>query len=90
LVTENAADSSACDAMTVDDQGHERPGWGHQVERVSHGFRLVDQHGALTEVVDQQGGHHEREPRQPDRLLAEMAHVGIEGLGAGHSQDQCP
>jgi hypothetical protein len=38
----------------------------------------------LAEVVISRAGRHEREPREPDRALAEVAHVGIQRLAAGH------
>ena len=38
---------------------------------------------ALAEVVEDQRGEDEREPALADRVRAEVAHVGVERLGAG-------
>ena len=47
---------------------------------------LRQQHRALPHVVEQQRGHDEIEPGHADRVAPEMAHVGVERLGAGHRQ----
>ena len=41
---------------------------------------------ALAQVVEHQRGQGETEPAQADRACAEVAPVGVEGLGAGHGQ----
>ena len=48
--------------------------------------RIGQQQRALAVVVGEQRGQHQPQPGAPDRLAAEMAHVGIERLGAGHRQ----
>ena len=40
----------------------------------------------LAEVVEYQGGKHEDEPGQPDRLLAKVSHVDVQRLRAGHRE----
>jgi hypothetical protein len=60
-------------------------------ERVLHGLcrrGIVEpqNHGGLTEVVDQQARHYEAEPGKPHRTAPEVAHVRIERLCAGHGQ----
>ncbi len=45
---------------------------------------------ALAEVVEQQRRQHDREPGDPDRAGAEVSHVGIERLAAGHHQEHRP
>ena len=41
---------------------------------------------ALAEIVQHQRRQHQTEPGKPDREAAEMAHVGVERLAAGHRQ----
>ena len=53
------------------------------VERIGDRGRIGEQQRALAEVVEQQPGQDEAEPGEPDRQAAEMAHVGVERLGAG-------
>ena len=48
--------------------------------------RHRQQHRALPHVVEQQRRHDEIDPRHADRVAPEMAHVGIERLGAGHRE----
>jgi hypothetical protein len=67
-------------------QRQQRPFGRHQVERVFHGGGVADQQGALAEVIEHQRGHDHREPGQAYRLLAEVAEVGVQRLGAGHAQ----
>ena len=45
------------------------------------------QHRRLAHVVEHERRHDEVQPRVSDRLAAEMAHVGVERLGAGHGVD---
>ena len=50
---------------------------------------MREQQRALAEVVEQQRREHEREPGEPDRPAAEVAHVGVERLAAGdHEHDR--
>ena len=64
-----------------------RAGGGEREEGVSHGARIAKDMGALTEVAEHEGGQDEGEPREPDGLDAEVAHVGVEGLAAGDGED---
>ncbi len=52
---------------------------------VERGGVAQDQ-GTLAEIVEHQGGQDQAQPGDADRLAAEMAHVGIERLGAGDRQ----
>ena len=72
------------------DQGQQGPIRRHQVERVFDGFRVVQQQGALTEIIQGECRHHDRKPGEADRFFPEMPHVGIQGLAAGHAQDHRP
>ena len=65
----------------------ERPARHEQVERVLHRLGLDEQQRALAEIVQHQRGGDETEPADAHRLLAEVPHVGIERLGAGHGED---
>ena len=51
-------------------------------------LRAGEQIGALTEIVQEQGGKHHREPADPDRPGAEMPEISIHCLAAGDDQDQ--
>ena len=51
----------------------------HFTRRFS-GARFENQR-ALTEVVDDQQRHHEREPRDANRLASKVTHVGVKRLG---------
>ena len=44
-------------------------------------------HRPLPHVIEQQGRQHEVNPRNADRLSAEMSHVGVERLGTGDRED---
>ena len=44
---------------------------------------IGEQQRTLTEVVEQQPGQNQAEPRDPDRQPPEMPHVRVERLGAG-------
>ena len=67
-------------------QRQERPVGRHHVKRVFDRSRIAQQERALAKVVQGQARHHHAEPGQADRLFAEMAQVGVQGLGAGHAQ----
>ena len=71
------------------DQRQERPAGREQVERILDRGRVVDDQCALAEIVEHERGQHEEEPRAPNRGRAEMAHVGIERLGARDRQHDC-
>ena len=59
---------------------------GEQVERVLGRHRVAQHQRALAEVVQRQARQDEEQPRQADRPRAEVAHVGVERLGAGDGQ----
>ena len=67
-------------------QGHQRPFRRHQVERVAHGGRVGQQQRALAKVVQRQRRHHDGKPGHADRAPAEVPHVRVQGLAAGHAQ----
>ena len=69
------------------DQGIERPGGRHLVERVLGGGGAAQQQRSLPEVVEQQRRKDHREPGGPDRPAPEVAHVRIERLASGDHQD---
>ena len=48
---------------------------------------MLDQEGALSEIVQHERRQHDDEPRQPDRTRAEMPHVGIQCLTPGDGQE---
>ena len=91
-VSENAPEMSACDAMivaTVESEDHriDEERRDEREERVLRRLRVLDEARRLPEVVEQQGGHDEREPGEADGVAAEVAHVGIERLAAGDDED---
>ena len=47
---------------------------------------IAQQRRALAEIIQQQRRQRDEEPGIADRLFAEMAHVGIKRLAAGHRQ----
>ena len=69
------------------DQREAAPSRRQQEERLLGGRRVAQQQRALAEVVQEQRGQHEREPGQPDRPLAEMAHVRVQRFAAGDDEE---
>ena len=68
---------------------HERqqgPVRGEQEERVGQRLRMLEHEGALTQIVQRQRREDEADPGGLDRRAAEMAHVGVERLGAGDGE----
>ena len=51
------------------------------------GVGFAQQQRALAEVVQEQRRQHEHEPREPDRPLAEVPHVGVQRLAAGDDEE---
>ena len=49
--------------------------------------RLGERPGTLAEVVQDEGGEDDEVPARTDRLLAEVSHVGVEGFGTGHREE---
>ena len=56
------------------------------VEDVAVGRRAVEHDRRLAGVIEHEARQHDDVPGEPDRARAEMAHVGVERLGAGHAQ----
>ena len=54
---------------------------------LSVGRRAFQHERGLAGVIEDQARKDERRPGQADRPGAEMAHVGIKRLGAGHAQE---
>ena len=70
-------------------EGEERPGWCHPEERLVEVLAAVlEDLGALSEVVEQQGRQDDAEPTEHDRPSAEVAHVGVERLAAGDHEEE--
>ena len=83
---------TACEAITVAAvastmSDRQQPAGRHQVERVGDRARILQQQRALAEVVQHQRGQHDHEPAAPDRRAAEVTHVGIQRLAAGHGEE---
>ena len=69
------------------DERQPRPVRRHQVEGILRGRRIAEQQRALAQIIERQAGIDQGQPRKTDRPAAEMAHVGIERLGARHRQE---
>ena len=74
------------------DRGHpdhrqERPVGVETEERILDLRRIGDEERALADIVEGKAWQHEAEPRGPDRAATEMAHVRIEGFGAGDGKE---
>ena len=68
-----------------------QPPAGHQVvERVLQSGRIAQDQRTLAEVVEHEAGQDQAEPGEADRGGAEVAHVGVERLGAGDRQHDRP
>jgi hypothetical protein len=68
------------------DQRVERPRRRQQVERIRDRRRIDDQQRALAEIVERERRQHERAPREAHGSAAEVPHVRVERLGAGHHE----
>jgi hypothetical protein len=59
-----------------------------------NGFSIADfvaeDQGALSEIIEDESGQHQGEPRQPDREPAKMAHIGVKRLAAGDGERDGP
>jgi hypothetical protein len=64
----------------------QRPLGGEQKEGLRRGLSIDEQQRSLTEVVEEQGRQNEPEPGHSNRPPAEVTHVGIQRLAAGHDQ----
>ncbi len=57
------------------------------IERVGQRRRIAQQQRTLAAVIEEQRWQDEAEPGEPDRLAAEMAHVGVQRFGAGDGEN---
>ena len=64
-----------------------RPPGHQQEEGVADRVGGIGQdQGALPQVIEDAGGEDQEQPRPGDRAAAEVPHVGVQGLGAGHRE----
>jgi hypothetical protein len=63
------------------------PSGQQQKERVHYRFRGPQNQRALRQVVQRQRREDDQEPRAADRAPAEVAHVGVECLRSGDSEN---
>ena len=94
-VRENAPVITAWLAMIVAmvaiaDHRQQRPVGIEQEEGVLDLAGICEKQRALAEVVQGKAGQDEPEPGHLDRAASEMAHVGIERLGARDGQEHGP
>ena len=90
-VSEKAPVITAWLAMTVATVARTRAAAAPNAARAKRrGFRsrlrIGEHQRALAEIVERQRRQHEKKPGDLDRPATEMAHIGIERLGAGHRQ----
>ena len=57
------------------------------VEDVAFGRRAREHDRRLAGVVEDEGRKDDKAPREADRPWAEMPHVGVKRLGAGHAEE---
>src|SRR6202000_800608 len=70
-----------------DHHGDPRPAGRQQEEGIAdRGGGIGQDKGALSQVVEDAGGEDKEDPRPRDRAAAEVPHVGVERLGAGHRE----
>ena len=70
-------------------QRHQRrqaPVGRHQEEGIADRLGIAQQQRALAEIAQRQRRHHHAEPGAADGGTAEVAHVGVQRLGAGQRQ----
>ncbi|MNO73588.1 hypothetical protein D3C76_645600 [compost metagenome] len=68
------------------DHRQERPIRCQEIERIAYRLRVAQDQRALAEVVQHQPWQHQHEPGARNRLAAEVAHIGIQGFGAGQRE----
>ncbi len=78
-------------AMTVasverDDHRVEQPIGRQHEERIGVAAGVLQHNGGLAGIVEKQRRQDDGRPGDPDRLAAEMAHVGVHGFSAGHAK----
>ena len=59
----------------------------HHEERIFRGFGMRQHHGALAEIVQCEARQDQPGPRHGNRFAPEVAHIGIERLGACHREE---
>ena len=69
-----------------DDHRQAQPGRPEQEERTAEGSWIRQHQRALAKIIQDQRGKHEAEPCQANRTHAEVPHIRVERLGAGHRQ----
>jgi hypothetical protein len=69
-----------------DHQRQSQPERRQKEERIVQRVRVAQDQCPLAEVIQDQAGQHEESPGPLDRSTPEMAHIRIEGLGAGHGE----
>ena len=82
---------TACEAITVATVASTTIGirlhsGKREEERVRDRLGVLEDQRALAEVVEHQRREDEEEPRAADRRAAEVAHVGVQRLGAGDGE----
>ena len=55
-------------------------------ERLFRGGVVDEQQRPLTEVIEQEGRQHQGEPRETNRPLSEVPHIGVQSLATGDRQ----
>ena len=69
------------------DQRIEAPFGRQAIKRVLEGTRIAEQHRSLSEIIEQERREDEPDPGRPQRIPAKMPHIGVEGFGAGHGEE---
>ncbi len=67
--------------------GSRRPVGRQQEERIVQRLGVLQDQRTLAQIVQRQAGKDEPDPGDLDRRPAEMAHVGVERLGAGDGEE---
>jgi hypothetical protein len=68
------------------DERVKAPCRAQSIERVFQRGRVAEQQRALSEIIDDQRREDQPQPAAPQRRPAEMAHIGVQRLGAGHRE----
>ena len=71
------------------DEGKEQFHRCEQIERVLDRRRIAQNERALADVVDHQRWEDHSKPGKPNRLRAEMPHVGVERFCTGDGEEHC-
>ncbi len=86
--SEKEPEITACEAMTVaavdsSTSGNSPHPGTMRKERVLDRGLVAEEQRALSKIIEDEGGQHQREPCEPDREPAEMAHISVKRLAAG-------